>query len=463
MAFPTGSLTGTINQQSPQGTLDPIANENLLNELDQETTFDLQRNFDLNLNPYDIEPINGHPVASTIEKWSCFRQFLKNNYPTLFDNNSDATLNKSTNNKTDELIKNFNEKWWIPFGDNHPWENHRGRSNKFSKEDITAIQEFTKKASLQNQGIIKVDEADKQWIGTQTLRMRYPQNSILIVKNFIFYERIETGFVNRPYDYRAYSLNKKANGNDLLEENFNPDLNIPVLWGNSAFLIKNIDFLRFLAVVPTYEDGYYWKKGGRNVYTMDLVRKYCSPVANFFDNPPNSYPPHYYFYEKYNPTIHHFPQNLTLPVDINEGRRTSTTSFNSELRDRVAELETKFKNGTITPTELEELNSKAYKGIGRIYYSPSPTHDSLIFDYKGDTEYIPSKLFGGDDITPFYQYNIQPSSNPFIGRIASMPSTDINNNTANYINNSTSGLNYNQALEAQNQSKLYLNSNSSTK
>ena len=168
------------------------------------TGVDLTAPIKLNSNPTDIESLGVRDKAYTEEKWRAFLKFSNSK----IDKN-DTSLNSKAvwESLTTDLIKEFNtspESNWVQFGDNNP---NRGLQNPISREDIFAIQRFTKKTDPNTQ----VDG----WLGTQTLQMDYPKR----------------------VTYINYSKDK--NGNDIL---IPPETLLPIIWGNKRYVVSYKDY-----------------------------------------------------------------------------------------------------------------------------------------------------------------------------------------------------------------------------
>ena len=169
------------------------------------TGVDLTAPIKLNSNPTDIESVNGRDKAYTDEKWKAFLKFSNSK----IDKN-DTSLNSKAvwESLTTDLINEFNTNKetsvWVQFGGNNP---NRGLQNPISREDIFAIQRFTKKTDPNAQ----VDG----WLGTQTLRMDYPKRVTYVI----------------------YAKDK--NGADLPVPS---ETLLPVIWGDKRYIISYRDF-----------------------------------------------------------------------------------------------------------------------------------------------------------------------------------------------------------------------------
>jgi hypothetical protein len=181
------------------------------------TGVDLTAPIKLNPNPTDIESVNGRDKAYTEEKWRAFLRFAtksskdeNGNVIPLRVNVNDTSLNSKAvwESLTTDLINEFNTNKetsvWVQFGGNNP---NRGLQNPISREDIFAIQRFTKKTDPNAQ----VDG----WLGTQTLRMDYPKRVTYVI----------------------YAKDK--NGADLPIPS---ETLLPVIWGNKRYIISYGDF-----------------------------------------------------------------------------------------------------------------------------------------------------------------------------------------------------------------------------
>lgn len=157
---------------------------------------DLLAPIKLNLNPYDIESVNGKPPVYVWEKW---RYFI--GYSNIIDKKN-LFINTNEGYKaliTDKLIKEFNndpsKSAWAEFGNSYPY---RGFNNPLTRNDIFAIQRFT----LKSDPNVVIDG----WLGTQTLQMNYPTVNIKV--------SIPLGYTPNPENY------------------------YPVIWGIKKYVIK---------------------------------------------------------------------------------------------------------------------------------------------------------------------------------------------------------------------------------
>jgi len=160
------------------------------------TGVDLTAPLQLNPNPLDIESLGGRDKGYTQEKWSAFLRFANSK----IDKN-DVSLNSQAvwESLTVNLIKEFNtspDSNWVKFGSTNP---NRGLQNPITRDDIFAIQKFTNKTDPN----AKIDG----WLGTQTLRMDYPNLNVLT--------NINSG------------------------EKISPELLIPIVWGNKRYVIPD--------------------------------------------------------------------------------------------------------------------------------------------------------------------------------------------------------------------------------
>jgi hypothetical protein len=190
-------------------------------------TIDLLAPVTLNQNPYDIEPLKGHPSAYVSLQYNFFNawmfpaSFIEKREELLVDesikfstpnpdkiNPTDTSVNSSEYvSKTEDLIKKFNKDVWFPFGDKYPTNKHIGKNFPLTTESIKAIQTFNQKTDPN----VLVDG----WLGTQTFQLSYPLNATL----------------------QAAYYNKGDGGPSQI----NPDPNAwcPSVWGDYTFVIKN--------------------------------------------------------------------------------------------------------------------------------------------------------------------------------------------------------------------------------
>jgi len=163
------------------------------------TGVDLTAPVVLNPNPLDIQQVGGKPIGSVNEKWIYFYLFLQNK-------KIDTSLNSEQGRKdiSVKLIEEFNTNKetspWAAFGNVNPF---RGANNPLTRDDIYAIQTFTKITDPN----VQVDG----WLGTQTAQMQYPR--------ILFSVNITKG------------ANKEVIPKDL--QSF-----IPVIWGNKRYVIS---------------------------------------------------------------------------------------------------------------------------------------------------------------------------------------------------------------------------------
>jgi hypothetical protein len=177
----------------------------------------------LNLNPYDIEKILLYPKEFTQEKWNKFYYFVNNNF-----DKKDTSINSSIKkSKTDNLIKRFNEEVWYPYSDKNP-SIYRGKTNPLTREDIFAIQRFTKKTYPKT----LVDG----WLGTQTLQMKYP----------------------------PYIIEQNVNSED--ENKF-----MPAIWGEYRFIIKYKNYIDIKNGVDNNPQLKYFIPYNPDIYTADKL------------------------------------------------------------------------------------------------------------------------------------------------------------------------------------------------
>jgi hypothetical protein len=195
--------------------------------LNDGRTIDLLAPVNLNQNPYDIEPLNGHPSSYVGFKYNLFNNWM---FPETFKekekdllsdskfynftpnpdkiNPTDTSVNSNTwISKTETLIKQFNENVWIPYGLKYPTNKHLGAYFPLTNEDIKAVQAFNQKTDPN----IIVDG----WLGTQTFQLSYPLGASL----------------------SAAYWNK--GGGVPSEINPDPDTWVPSVWGDYTFVIKN--------------------------------------------------------------------------------------------------------------------------------------------------------------------------------------------------------------------------------
>jgi hypothetical protein len=162
------------------------------------TGIDLTAPVVLNPNPLDIQRVGGKPIGSVADKWRFFYLFLQTK-------KIDTSLNSEQGRKdiSTKLIEEFNTNKdtsnWAEFGNINPL---RGANNPLTRDDIYAIQTFTKITDPN----IQVDG----WLGTQTAQMLYPRASIFV-------------------DITDGGLNK------------DPQSFIPVIWGNKRYVLKEKD------------------------------------------------------------------------------------------------------------------------------------------------------------------------------------------------------------------------------
>lgn len=168
------------------------------------TGIDLKAPVILNPNPFDIESVNGQPKSSVWEKWLYFWGFA-NKY--IDKNDTSINTEEGKNRITSKLIDDFNSNKdisdWAKFGTLNP---NRGLNNPITREDIFAIQRFTRKTDPR----VIVDG----WVGTQTLQMLYPK--ILTIVNNI-------------------------------DKNPNPQNYYPSIWGDKRFVISVKDNTEYVS------------------------------------------------------------------------------------------------------------------------------------------------------------------------------------------------------------------------
>ena len=195
--------------------------------LDDGRIIDLLAPVNLNQNPYDIEPLKGHPSSYVSQQYNFFNAWM---FPASFVDKREDLLegetiytgppNPDKINPTDtsvnssgyvaksiDLIKKFNENVWYPFGDKYPTNKHIGRNFPLTTESIKAVQTFNQKTDPN----VLVDG----WLGTQTFQLSYPLAASL----------------------QAVYWNK----GDGSPSQINPDPNVwcPSVWGDYTFVIKN--------------------------------------------------------------------------------------------------------------------------------------------------------------------------------------------------------------------------------
>lgn len=248
----------------------------------------------LNPNPWDILPINGHPVSATYEKWQMFYYWLfpstaERLYNELYtgeqkqDRSGNITINRTTsdidiNNTdfildskinlsgeakkfTDKKIEEFN-KYWFEFGRLNP-SPHRGEANPLDGDDIVAIQKFTQ---ITDPTVI-VDG----WLGTQTLQMYYPQVQPAKFKGY---------FKLLDSDYNQ-ATNRFETNRTIIPD---PSLYIPCVWGKYRFVVES----RYWGVWPegTRETNIQYKDRWNNIifFFTDKLIPYNPEIYKYASN-----------------------------------------------------------------------------------------------------------------------------------------------------------------------------------
>jgi hypothetical protein len=196
-------------------------------------TIDLLAPINLNQNPYDIEPLNGHPSSYVCYQYNYFNRWMFpedfegkqkdllvdakfKEYPASPDkiNPTDTSVNSNKwVSKTIDLIKQFNENVWYPLGVKYPTNKHLGANFPLTTESIKAVQAFNQKTDPN----VVIDG----WLGTQTFQLTYPIGATLLASYW-----------------------NKGNGAKS-EINPDPDVWVPSVWGDYTFVIKNEYVLKF--------------------------------------------------------------------------------------------------------------------------------------------------------------------------------------------------------------------------
>jgi len=166
------------------------------------TGVDLTAPVTLNPNPLDIQQVGGKPIGSVADKWAYFYLFLQTK-------KIDTSLNSEQGRKDislkliDEFNNNKETSAWAALGNINPL---RGTNNPLTRDDIYAIQRFTKitDPNVQTDG----------WLGTQTAQMQYPR--VLLSVN----------------------VTKGANKEVIPKD---PQSFIPVIWGNKRYVLQEKD------------------------------------------------------------------------------------------------------------------------------------------------------------------------------------------------------------------------------
>jgi len=242
------------------------------------TGVDLTAPLQLNPNPLDIESLGGRDKGYTREKWSAFLRFAN-----LKIDKNDTSLNSQAGweSLTVNLIKEFNtslDSNWVQFGGNSP---NRGRQNPITRVDIFAIQKFTNKTDPN----AKIDG----WLGTQTLRMDYPNLLILTNTN--------------------------------LNEKISPELLIPIIWGNKRYVISN-------------GDNVTWTDENKS------TRKSFTQIITLYD--PTKHPKDKFIY---NPDIKKEWIRLASPVIPSQSaEKINSETAKKAIQSKTKQLQTKIKS-----------------------------------------------------------------------------------------------------------------------
>jgi hypothetical protein len=171
----------------------------------------------LNLNPLDIEFVNGKNPEEVTRKWLVFSTFLEKKNITTDINSLEGRKKISL-----ELIKEFNTSktsFWAT--------SKKSITNPLDINDIKAVQKFNQITDPN----VQVDG----WVGTQTVQLLYPRINFLLIT------------------YKNYERNKYV---EYPPKEYPDDTLVPIIWGNKRFVIPINSFLLSQNSDTSYQ---YWR------------------------------------------------------------------------------------------------------------------------------------------------------------------------------------------------------------
>jgi hypothetical protein len=208
----------------------------------------LLASINLNLNPLDIEEVNGLPPGFVSFKWNKFIEWYyssNNTIKLVIDNNA------SNDNKTNILINNFNN--YIQSLSPPPFPLiYNGNSTLLNVNDVKAVQRFHSKTDSN----VLVDEG---FIGTQTIRLSYPKfgNSPIPLNPYtnankndrVFYPTTPNGIgLTIAQQVAQQRLAKKYNEGKIDYIPWPSDAVAAIIWGNKRFILEQ----QYIGVTPDY-------------------------------------------------------------------------------------------------------------------------------------------------------------------------------------------------------------------
>ena len=234
----------------PNQNLSPWDISNVRNSTYGNTTgLDLTSQINLNSNPLDIEEYDGLTAGEVQIKWNAFIIWItKGKQPdgtlnTTYYDIKNVAINTNVSQKTDAMINGFNQYWEQikpPLQQKLQRENKRWRLNKL---DVQKIQIFHNKTDASVQ-------LDGGFIGTQTIRLRYPRPIPVNFFRILLDTKLPVNFSTDKYDIllfypipsqRQYAVQLFPN-KKVYSELFPSQSVIPILWGNKRFILTQNEY-----------------------------------------------------------------------------------------------------------------------------------------------------------------------------------------------------------------------------